>query len=1099
MSWREVISVDIDFSLIKKAYKKLKSSVFYDKTQLILRDKIVEFESCSDNSGENIDEKLKKLFDDIIYPDCRERLKSEILDSIGYHSFPKKLKSSELSIITNTVSNKTEIEETQYFIDMDVRGHIIGVLWLLLIGWRLDKGVYEHSYGNRIRKKLINDFSKNVTFSPNLFEPYYVLYESWRDTALSCARKSLDKSQDVMILTMDFSRFYYSLDMTRDSFKCFFELIEENIQSEPLYKELHFFIYEIIERYSEKLGKLFDGRKVLPIGFLPSNVLANCYLSKFDKAVIDDLNPMYYGRYVDDILIVEKIEKNSRIYKEAMDQRLNEENAIKYFFGRCINWDKHDLRQEKDQKEVEHIDQQRRPILTCHKDKDNNNIYKVDRYYYIDEKSKTEIKVKNQKVKIFHFSSAESDALLNCFIEHLRKNKSEFRYMPECDAVFEEDNYNEIYCLKGKDGVRKLGDAEGVSIDKYALSKFLGKYMRISGLVDDSRAESKFEKDIAKIFNSHTIVENYTTWEKIIQVFVINNRFSAVYNFVTKIIEAIKNLNFSGDANIKDDSVKDVSAKDDFDKDSDHVRNMRSSMLLFLRGSLARATSLNWCENSKNCIEKIYRCVKDTFSSTEEEEAIIKEECEVINSFCNDTMTELRKNYCKTRMNDKYIIPIMIDALLNTSEDLFDDSKGINLASFRDILRNIDPEKQLSDDDYYYYYPYIVKMHDLSMYTIVKKMLNEECNKSLKEDLENNQRYYLKLNYKYDKDKEKANDQETDYMANIAKDFENEIQIEELDLLSGDCKKYAVKVGSGRKDRLKIAVANTRIHEDNFQKIVRDEPNRTYRRYQELSLLLNKAISEGADMLILPEAFLPFEWIPTLARTCEKNQLAVVTGVEYLKIGHSGKIYNLTAVILPYKDKHEYESSYIGFHLKRHYAPVEIKNIEGYRLKPVAGDHYELYCWNDCWFPVYCCYELASIKDRSLFQSYADMLIAVEWNRDTNYYSNIVESLARDLHCYCVQVNYCNYGDSRITQPTKTEIMDIVKVKGGKNSTIIIGEIDIKRLREFQFMGVSIQDINREFKFTPPEFDTDIIYKKMKHTLWEELKNKNNEKEKNSS
>ena len=52
--------------------------------------------------------------------------------------------------------------------------------------------------------------------------------------------------------------------------------------------------------------------------------------------------------------------------------------------------------------------------------------------------------------------------------------------MPECDAVFEEDNYNEIYFLKGEDGVRKLGDAEGISIYKYGLSKFLGKYMRIS-------------------------------------------------------------------------------------------------------------------------------------------------------------------------------------------------------------------------------------------------------------------------------------------------------------------------------------------------------------------------------------------------------------------------------------------------------------------------------------------------------------------------------------------------------------------------------------------------------------------------------------------
>lgn len=31
-------------SLLQQAYKKLKSSIFFDKTQLILRDKIVEYE-----------------------------------------------------------------------------------------------------------------------------------------------------------------------------------------------------------------------------------------------------------------------------------------------------------------------------------------------------------------------------------------------------------------------------------------------------------------------------------------------------------------------------------------------------------------------------------------------------------------------------------------------------------------------------------------------------------------------------------------------------------------------------------------------------------------------------------------------------------------------------------------------------------------------------------------------------------------------------------------------------------------------------------------------------------------------------------------------
>ena len=31
--------------ILEKAYKKLKSSIYYDKTNLILRDRIVEFES----------------------------------------------------------------------------------------------------------------------------------------------------------------------------------------------------------------------------------------------------------------------------------------------------------------------------------------------------------------------------------------------------------------------------------------------------------------------------------------------------------------------------------------------------------------------------------------------------------------------------------------------------------------------------------------------------------------------------------------------------------------------------------------------------------------------------------------------------------------------------------------------------------------------------------------------------------------------------------------------------------------------------------------------------------------------------------------------
>ena len=288
---------------------------------------------------------------------------------------------------------------------------------------------------------------------------------------------------------------------------------------------------------------------------------------------------------------------------------------------------------------------------------------------------------------------------------------------------------------------------------------------------------------------------------------------------------------------------------------------------------------------------------------------------------------------------------------------------------------------------------------------------------------------------------------------------------------------YLISVDNGNKDKLKLAIANVRLKQDNFVKMVKESPYRGYERYELVSRIINGAIDEHADMVIMPEAFMPFEWLAMVARTCARNNLALVTGVEHIKIG--GKVFNLTAIILPYNDLMN-KNAYISFHLKTHYAPAEKQEINGYRLKEVTGNHYELYKWYGCYFPVYCCYELTSIIERSMFQSYADFLIAIEWNRDVNYYSNILESLSRDIHCYCVQVNSSDYGDSRITKPSKTEEKDIMRTKGGINSTILVDEIDIGKMRDFQLKEYELQANDRSFKPTPPGFDPEIVLKKIK-------------------
>lgn len=1018
----------IDEKYLEKAYKKLKSSVYFDKTQLILRNAIVEFEY----NHINIDNYLKDLFEQLKSKEKFEKLSQKILDSIFVLSFPKKMYDNNCDIIMNSAPKNNKVKELQNFIDMKVEGHILGVLWIMLIGYKIDKKIYEHSYGNRIRKNLINELSDNPTYSPYLFEPYFEQYESWRDKALSEASKHMSLKQDVVIITMDFRRYYYSIDADESVFKVLYEEAfsddenEYSLEETDIFERLNSFVCNVILRYSELFGKEYNGRHILPIGFLPSNVIGNWCLKNFDKAVIDGWNPIYYGRYVDDVLIVDKVEHNSDIYNKAKKNELSRETVIDFFLKSCTKWVGLTNTDCKKRSEYALITENQKETQKVKEENFGNNVcvYQVNPYYNVVAGNKSEIIVHNDKVKIFYFKSGETDALLTCFKENISKSKSEFRHLPEDEAVFQKDDYNEIYNLNISDTINKFRGVDGISLDKFALSKFLGKYLRIGGLIED-KIESKFEKDILKIFNLRAIVENYTTWEKIIEIFVINERFNAIEAFIKQIIKAIETIDYKSDNSmmISDD--------------------IKRTLYLFLHSVICRTFALVWKDEIKELQSKIYSI--ESFADN----IPIKYN---INGNCDNYLFKLREAYCQTCMIDKSVMPIII--FMISKEDFLSDDTNVNLTHFNDVL----PFLRNEWSSKYKYYPYLVNMYDFCM---------ADCIDQLKEDrpFADMEEIHAQQLYKY-------------ITSNYNVKYSNKSKSITINSINVSKTAYQVSVGNNIKSKLKIAIANVKLDHQNFKMLVKDKPNRSYKRYHDLSLVVNQAIDQKADMLIMPEAFVPYEWLSTLARTCARNNLAVVTGVEHIK--YNEKVFNYTAVILPYVEN-KHRCAYISFHLKTQYSPSEKEEINGYRLTAVEGEHYELYKWNNCYFPVYCCYELTSIFDRALFQSYADMLIAVEWNKDTNYYSNIMESLSRDIHCYCIQVNTSDYGDSRITQPTKTEEKDIIRTKGGMNNTILIGEIDIDKLRDFQLKEHALQKRDMRFKPTPPDFNTGIIINKIKN------------------
>ena len=109
-----------------------------------------------------------------------------------------------------------------------------------------------------------------------------------------------------------------------------------------MHKRVNRFVFKVISTYSDRLRDAIGmgselqigNRNVLPIGFLPSNILGNWILTGFDDAIIEKWNPVYYGRYVDDIIIVDKVERNSPLYKKARkkksSERLTSDDVIHY-------------------------------------------------------------------------------------------------------------------------------------------------------------------------------------------------------------------------------------------------------------------------------------------------------------------------------------------------------------------------------------------------------------------------------------------------------------------------------------------------------------------------------------------------------------------------------------------------------------------------------------------------------------------------------------------------------------------------------------------------------------------------------------------------
>jgi hypothetical protein len=281
---------------------------------------------------------------------------------------------------------------------------------------------------------------------------------------------------------------------------------------------------------------------------------------------------------------------------------------------------------------------------------------------------------------------------------------------------------------------------------------------------------------------------------------------------------------------------------------------------------------------------------------------------------------------------------------------------------------------------------------------------------------------------------------------------------------------------------IQIALANIPVLNTNIESSFLSHPNLSRDRLKSFNKLLNDLSSYRSkggrqiDLVVFPEVSVPHAWESMLVAWARKHRIGVVCGLEH-QIDSRGKALNQVLAALPYQTVSGHWTCIPIRRLKRFYSPEEefILVNEGLKI-PTSKESYHLFRWRGASFTIYNCFELASIEDRSIFKGKVDFIIASEFNRDVNYFSNVVESAARDLHCYVVQVNDSSFGDSRVVSPSRSETMNPLRIKGGDNLTFLTMSLDLTALRTHQRKGYGLQKESKGFKPTPPGFPIDEVH-----------------------
>jgi len=175
--------------------------------------------------------------------------------------------------------------------------HVLSTLWILKVGHLFDAKLTKCAQGSRLRRT--HDGNQINELSLGSFEPYLTPFRNWRDRGIDAMRMALHARKKIVALTADVTSFYHELNAQFMLDPAFIkDVVGLDLNDEQA--KLHRLFIRALLAWAANTPL----KKGLPVGLPANAVVANVALIELDRMINQQVLPLYYGRYVDDILLV---------------------------------------------------------------------------------------------------------------------------------------------------------------------------------------------------------------------------------------------------------------------------------------------------------------------------------------------------------------------------------------------------------------------------------------------------------------------------------------------------------------------------------------------------------------------------------------------------------------------------------------------------------------------------------------------------------------------------------------------------------------------------------------------------------------------------